>query len=145
MALQARRFYPFVMALALSGCMESVGNRVLMGEQRPEIDPTQVVLYAFPPANYEVVAMVSSRSLVYRTEQEKIDMALAKLKQQAAEIGANGIVLLMRSGEIPNWKPGTLVTADNIGDFAEDREHDVLFSGEAIYVPAPQASATPQH
>jgi hypothetical protein len=54
-----------------------------------------VKVYASVPANAEQVALIeaSSRESGARTEQAMIDAVVALMKDEAAKLGANGIVL----------------------------------------------------
>ncbi|MBM6550043.1 hypothetical protein [Marinomonas ostreistagni] len=79
-------------ALALTGCAS--GSHVLTGQQRPAIDATQVAVYSQPPQqNYEVVARVEASSSRGVTQQGRMDSALNTLKEEAAELGANGVIV----------------------------------------------------
>src|SRR5208283_4979525 len=81
--------------IILSGCASS-SSFVLVGTKRPPIDPTKVKLYLHPPAKYEEVALLSANSryvFVGASDQYKMDVAIAHLKSEAAELGANGILL----------------------------------------------------
>jgi hypothetical protein len=75
------------------GCAAS--SNVLVGTARPPISPDQVKIYLHPPAKYEEVAIIdaSSRGSPAFTDQQKMNKAIARLKDQAAKLGANGILL----------------------------------------------------
>jgi hypothetical protein len=78
---------------ALSGCATS---HVMMGQARPPISPSMVQLYFHPPATkYEEIAMLdtSSRGGFGFTAQGKTDVVINRLKEEAAKLGANGILL----------------------------------------------------
>ena len=75
----------------LSACSSS---HVLTGTPRPPIDPAQVRLYyGPPPGGYEEIARleVNSGAFTYG-EQNKTNSVLRKLREQAARLGANGIL-----------------------------------------------------
>jgi hypothetical protein len=77
--------------LALSACATSA---LVTGTPRAPIDPSQVrVYYAPPPVPYEEVALLdtSSGALTYG-EQNKMDSVVAKLRKEAAKLGANGVL-----------------------------------------------------
>jgi hypothetical protein len=79
--------------LLLAGCASS---HVLVGTARPPISPDAVRIYLHPPANYEEIAIVdaSSRGGVPAfTDQQKVNKTIERLKEEAAEVGANGILL----------------------------------------------------
>lgn len=80
-------------ALALlSGCATS---HVLTGTPRAPIDPTLVQIYHGPPPGaYQEIAVLntSSGALTYG-EQNKVDAVLRNLREEAARLGANGVLL----------------------------------------------------
>ncbi len=78
--------------LALTGCASS---SVLVGTKRPPIDPAQVRIYIDPPARFEKVAMLDagSRNSWAITDQGKTNKVMERLKQEAADLGANGILI----------------------------------------------------
>src|SRR5947199_247623 len=78
--------------LALTGCASS---SVLVGTQRAPIDPSQVRIYLDPPPNYEKVALLDagSRNSWAITDQGKTNKVMERLKAEAAELGANGILI----------------------------------------------------
>jgi hypothetical protein len=81
-----------VAILILAGCASS---HVLVGTVRPPISPDQVKIYLHPPEKYEEVAIIdaSSRGSPAFTDQQKMDKAIARLREEAAKLGANGILL----------------------------------------------------
>lgn len=77
--------------LLLAGCASS---HILTGTPRPPIDPSQVrVYYGSPGVPYEEIALLetSSGPLTYG-EQNKTDSVMRKLREEAASLGANGIL-----------------------------------------------------
>jgi hypothetical protein len=79
-------------AAVLAGCASSA---VVVGQVRPAISPTQVKLYLSPPKKFEQVALLesSSKSSWAVSDQGKTDVVIQRLKEEAAKIGANGILL----------------------------------------------------
>ncbi|MGF1777965.1 hypothetical protein [Vibrio nomapromontoriensis] len=77
--------------LALTGCAS--GSSILVGEAREPIDPGSVRFYAEPPEIYETIALVNASSDAGLTKQSSIDYAIEELKNQAAKLGANGVLL----------------------------------------------------
>lgn len=78
--------------LALAGCATS---HMLTGTPRAPIDPAQVRIYhGPPPGGYEEIAVLQTRSgaLTYG-QQNKIDSVMRKLREEAASLGANGVLL----------------------------------------------------
>ena len=60
-----------------------------------EISPDQVKVYLNPPPQYEQIAILntSSRGSFTLTAQGKTDKVIERLKDEAAKLGANGILL----------------------------------------------------
>ena len=80
-------------AFALSACATS---HVMIGHTRPPIAPEQVTIYFHPPqTKYEEVAMIdtSSKGGFGITAQGKTDVVIRRLKEEAAKLGANGVIL----------------------------------------------------
>ena len=80
------------MVLLLGGCASS---HVMVGAARPPISPDQVKLYLHPPEKYEEIAIIdaSSRRSIVFTDQQKMNKVIARLKEEAAKVGANGILI----------------------------------------------------
>jgi len=78
-------------ALALAGCATS---HVLTGTPRAPIDPAQVRIYhSPPPGGYEEIAVLETSSGAFTYgEQNKMDSVLRKLREEAASLGANGVL-----------------------------------------------------
>jgi hypothetical protein len=77
---------------ALAGC---VSSHVMIGQARPAITPDQVKVYWHPPEHYEEIALLdtSSRASLHITAQGKTDVVIERLKEEAAKLGANGVLL----------------------------------------------------
>lgn len=77
----------------LVGCAAS--SSILIGKSRPPISPEVVKLYIKPPSKYEEIAILdsSSKSSWAVTDQGKMDVAIQRLKEEAAKVGANGILI----------------------------------------------------
>lgn len=90
----------------LTGCATS---HVLIGEPRPPISPDKVKVFLSPPAPpFEEIALVeaSSRGAWAVSDQGKTNAAIQRLKEEAASLGANGI-LLRGTGSQSNVSVGT--------------------------------------
>jgi hypothetical protein len=76
----------------LAGC---VSSHVLIGTARPPISPDQVKIYIHPPAKYEEIAILesSSKGSFAITAQGKTNKVMERVKEEAAKLGANGILL----------------------------------------------------
>ena len=71
----------------------STGSYILTGQARAPIDPSQVTVYLEPPAEFETIGIVESSSGVEFSSQKAQDRTIRELKEQAAKIGANGVLL----------------------------------------------------
>jgi len=80
------------LVLLLTGCASS---SVIVGKVRPPITIAQVKIYLHPPKKYEEVAIIESSSEAgfAITSQGKTNVVIERLKEEAAKIGANGILL----------------------------------------------------
>ena len=77
--------------LLLAGCAS--GSSIVVGEIREAIDSNQVKLYLEVPDSYEVIGIVTASSDAGWTEQDSVDYAVEELKNQAAKLGANGVLI----------------------------------------------------
>jgi len=68
---------------------------VLVGKAHPPIAVDQVVIYSHPPVRFEDVASLtaSSKSAFAPGGPNEVDRVVDRLKQQAASLGANGLIL----------------------------------------------------
>lgn len=118
-------------ALALSACASATS--IVTGTTRAAIAPEQVRIYTEMPAGAEIVAIVSATSRTGFTPQQSQNYAIGELKEKAARLGANGI-LIESAGQgsgpvvgVPVYGGGTMITGGthpNIQDV----------HGKAIYV-----------
>ncbi len=85
-----------VIALALSllaaGCAST--SKVMLGQARAPVDPATVQIYSTPPAGSVEIAQLESSSAVGFGTQGQTDAAIARLKREAAALGANGVILM---------------------------------------------------
>ena len=89
--------YTIVLFL-LQGCYPV--SHIVIGEKKNPINANLVEVYSDFPDEYEKVAMIEASSdFAFKdmsleiTDQRKTDKALARLKEEAASLGANGIVI----------------------------------------------------
>ena len=89
----------------LIGCAAS--SHIIVGQKRPPISPAMVKLYNKPPAKYDEIAIIdsSSKNSWAVTDQGKVDVAIERLKEEAANLGANGI-LIQLTGDISTGSVG---------------------------------------
>ena len=81
-----------LLAAALAGC--ACSSKVMLGQARAPIDPAQVRVYNTPPAGSVEIAQLESTSAVGFGTKGQTDAAVARLKREAAKLGANGVVLM---------------------------------------------------
>ena len=79
-------------SLALAGCAST--SKVMLNPARAPIDPAQVQIYSVPPPGSQDIPQLESSSAVGFGAQGQTDAAVARLKREAAALGANGIVLM---------------------------------------------------
>ncbi len=105
-------------ASALAACTTS--SHMLLGEPRPAESPRDVIVYLEPVrrpyAKIALVAASSSHSWVW-TAEGKADVVIARLKAEAAKLGANGI-LLEEITDGPDAAAGAAVAPDITRDHA---------------------------
>lgn len=95
-------------SVVVSGCALTRGSNVLVGTKRSPIAPDQVKLYLQPPKQYEQIALLSADAQSFLASQQKMtDGTVARLKQEAAALGANGVLI----SDIRNVQTGTTGTA----------------------------------
>ncbi|WP_392343115.1 hypothetical protein [Pseudoalteromonas prydzensis] len=83
-----------LMLVMISGCTIVDGSAILTGEKRAEISVDKVRIYRVAPAEYEEVAMVSaSAGHDFKSNSALIESTILRLKQEAAKLGANGVLL----------------------------------------------------
>ena len=114
-----------VFAIAtIAGCAE--GTAVVTGQQRSAISPEQVQLYSeAPQAKYEVIALVNASSGNGWTDQQSVDFAVEELKNQAAAVGANGVIL---------GQPGSQIGGFIMSGYVAIPYDEQTVSGSAIFV-----------
>ena len=90
----AGRLLTLLVALCIAAC--STPNTVIVtGTARQPIAAADVKIYSHPPPVFEEVAMLNaSSSHMFTTGgQQTVDKVIADLKEQAAKLGANGVIL----------------------------------------------------
>jgi hypothetical protein len=82
----------FTFVLGLVACASSA---IVIGKVRPAISPDQVKIFLHPPKKYEEIAALesSSKNSWSVTSQGKMDVVIQRLKEEAAKLGANGVLL----------------------------------------------------
>jgi hypothetical protein len=90
----AARLLILVALAALAACT-APQSFVLVGTARPPISPAEVKIYSHPPPTFDEIAILnaSSNSVFSPGGQSTVDKVIERLKEQAAKLGANGIIL----------------------------------------------------
>ena len=130
-----------VLVALLSGC--SSASSIVTGQRRPPYDEDKVVVYLAPPSvKYEVIGLVTAKTSKGWTQQGYMDSAVANMKEEAADLGANGIILtgtgsVASGGMAMGTSPNTAVMAT---------VNTPTVTGTAIWVEPAQDTprATPQ-
>lgn len=138
-------------AMVLTGC-SSPSSSVLIGDARPEINVEQVKVYLDAPENYEEIALVeaTSDSSWSFSDKAKMDAVLNRLKEEAAKVGANGILLEKtgdKQGNSVYLGTGTGGYSGNVGFGVSVGKSfgltDKTGEGIAIYVPSESETTDP--
>jgi hypothetical protein len=82
----------FLAATLISGCAT---RTIMVGPARPAISPEAVRVYEAPPRHFERIAIINSSagtSWIF-SDRAEMDTAIARLREQAAAVGANGVLL----------------------------------------------------
>ncbi len=128
-------------------------SHILTGVVRAPISPSAVKIYSTPPTRYEEIALLdaSSKSVFLPGGQRSMDKVIERLKIQAAQLGANGVVL----GDIQDHQTGAIGTGVGSDSYSSHSSLGIgiggslgIYSksgkGRAIYVPeAVAAPVTP--
>ena len=87
-----------ILLILYQGCYPV--SHIIIGEKKSPINANQVKVFPDFPDKYEKIAMIEASSgfalkdmSIEITDQKKTDKALARLKAEAALLGANGIVI----------------------------------------------------
>jgi len=89
----SRRSSLLLSVLALTACA-APQSVVVTGQARPPISPDQVAILSQPPPQFEDVAILhASGKSVNPASQTAFDTVVQRLKQQAAQLGANAVIL----------------------------------------------------
>jgi hypothetical protein len=125
--IETKLIFTAVVVALLAGC--ATGSAIVVGEVRGAIEPSQVKLYLDPPEEFETIGIVKASSDAGWSEQDSIDYAIEELKNQAAKIGANG-VLIQATGQ----NSSTVVGGYGTGYLYAIPVTEQTVTGKAIYV-----------
>ena len=82
----------FAAACLICGCATPP---IIVGQPRPPISPEAVRVYRVPPRHFERIAIIDSpagTSWIF-PDRPSIELGISRLREQAAALGANGILL----------------------------------------------------
>jgi hypothetical protein len=98
----------FIAGMALIGAACAPSSHILTGTPRPPISPAEVKIYSTPPPQYQEIALLdaSASSAFGPGGQKTVDKLIERLKIQAAQLGANGVIL----GDVADRQTGSLGT-----------------------------------
>ena len=131
--------------LTLSGC--STSTHIMIGNVRSATSPADVKLYLDPPAKYEAIALVgaSGKPSWAFTSQQQMDVAMQRLKEEAAGLGANGILFGGMEDRYNGSLGSSVVAARGYSVFAVGASTPFFIKeakGVAIYVEQEITSST---
>ncbi len=125
------------MLAALAAC--SGPSHVMLGKSRPPTDPASVQVYAQPPARFEEIAIVEASGSAFTVgAQRRTDALIERLKEEAAKVGANGLLLREMGSEAPGSLgvgTGTTIGVGGIGIGVSAPLSRKRGSATAIFVP----------
>src|SRR5260370_41360223 len=92
-----------VLAMGLAACAPS--SHILVGTARPPISPSDVKIYLQPPPTFEHIEILNaSANIMFGTgDHVTVDKVIQRLEDQAAKLGANGIILEGMSEHHTGW------------------------------------------
>ena len=94
-----RKSIVLLIVMILVGCHPV--SHIIVGETRAPVSPSQVKIYLDYPEEYEKIALIDAGSnfafkdpVILFDWQRKMDKAMERLKIEAAQLGANGILIV---------------------------------------------------
>ncbi len=77
------------------GCTIMDGYSIITGNTRTPTSPTEVRLYRTAPDNFEEIAIVTaSAGHDFQKSSSLMNSAIQRIKEEAAKVGANGVILI---------------------------------------------------
>lgn len=118
----------YILIIGFTVCLTlgyATGSNIITGQARAPIEPSSVkIISQLPEEHYEIIGIVTASSDAGWTEQGNYEYALVELKEQAAKIGANRI-LIENIGK-------SLNSYYSAGIFWQSSENTI--TGKALYV-----------
>jgi len=111
-------------------------SHIIVGEKRDPISPENVKIYLDYPKSYEKIALIDAGSnfsfddpALLFTWQDKMNKATERLKNEAASIGANGVLIVNTDNKVYQS-----ISSNNQGVQSTTYE-EKLVKAIAIFVP----------
>ena len=124
----------WLILLLIIGCVPV--SHIVVGETREPIHPSNVKIYLDYPEEYEKIALIDAGSdfafkdpAILFDWQKKMDKAMERLKIEAAQLGANGILIVNTDNKIH-----TSVSSDGQGGSNTSTHTEKFVKAIAIYV-----------
>ncbi|TAA21336.1 hypothetical protein [Pseudoxanthomonas winnipegensis] len=90
--MSKRALFLAPLLLSLAACAGT--TKVMLSSPRPPVDPATVRVYTAVPPGAVQIAQLEAQSAVGFGTQGQTDAAMRRLKNEAAKLGANGVVLI---------------------------------------------------
>ena len=94
-----------LIVMMLVGCVPV--SHIIVGEARDPLSPSQVKIYSDFPEDYKKIALIDAGSnfafkdpAILFTWQSKMNKVIERLKIEAAQLGANGVVIVGTDNKI---------------------------------------------
>ena len=111
-------------------------SHIVVGETREPIHPSNVIIYLDYPEEYEKIALIDAGSnfafkdpAILFDWQRKMDKAMERLKNEAAKLGANGILIINTDNKIYQS-----TSSDGEGSISSSSHSEKFVKAIAIYV-----------
>ena len=131
-----------LVAATLAAC--ATDSVVVVGAQHAPVLPGDVKIYSTPPPAFEEIAILnaSSNSVFTTGGQATVDKVIHGLKEQAAKLGANGVILEgfsdQATGSLGTGVGGTSMSGNSASSAGVGGSIGIYTKtghGRAIYVP----------
>lgn len=128
------------LVLLLGAC--ATATVIPVGNARAPIDPSQVRLYVQPPPHYEVLGIITGNSQFEGTGQSGVNDVIKKVRQEAAKLGANGVLISGTGQQYSGSIGGSNYLGWGVFASSSTASYSKLVDAKAIYVPdGPQPTA----
>lgn len=122
-----------ILAIMLAACTSS--DVIMTGDKRPATSPAAVKVYLRHPENFDSIALITATSNTTPSRIGNKERALNELKEKAAALGANGIVLTQADGgESPRPFIGSTTYGTTVGAAGSGKGPLVEMQAEAVFV-----------